>query len=95
MTKIVINKRYGGFSLSHEAIIEYNSRSGTPLSQYHRYDTKRDDPILVAIVEEWGSERVSGAYAKLAVVEVPDDANWEITEYDGMEHVAERHRTWS
>jgi len=31
----------------------------------------------------------------LKIVEVPDDANWYIAEYDGLEHVAERHRTWS
>jgi hypothetical protein len=28
-------------------------------------------------------------------VDIPDDVNWYIEEYDGNEHVAERHRTWS
>ena len=27
--------------------------------------------------------------------EIPDDVNWYIAEYDGIEHIAERHRTWS
>jgi hypothetical protein len=28
------------------------------------------------------------------VVEIPDDVNWQVEEYDGMEHIAEKHRTW-
>jgi len=56
-------------------------------------DAERANPILVALVEEWG-ERANGACADLKVVEVPDDAEWEIAEYDGNEHVAEKHRTW-
>ena len=30
-----------------------------------------------------------------AIVEVPDGGEWELDEYDGIEHVAEKHRTWS
>jgi hypothetical protein len=26
---------------------------------------------------------------------VPADAKWHVHEYDGLEHVAEDHRTWS
>ncbi len=32
--------------------------------------------------------------AKLEVVEIPDDVDWDIKDYDVMEHVAERRRTW-
>jgi hypothetical protein len=46
------------------------------------------------MVEEGGTD-VNGTYSDLKVVDVPDDVNWYIEEYDGMEHVAERHRTWS
>jgi len=55
---------------------------------------ERDDPILVSIVEDLGSEKCSGDYAKLVIVEIPDKVKWEIQEYDGMEWVAEIHRTW-
>lgn len=58
-------------------------------------DTDRDDPVLVRVVEELGSEEASGQCAELKVVEVPDDVKWHIAEYDGYEHVAEDHRTWS
>jgi hypothetical protein len=57
-------------------------------------DIERDDPDLVAIVEA-DAETVSGNHAKLQVVEIPDDVAWEIEEYDGLERVAEQHRTWS
>lgn len=57
-------------------------------------DEVRSDPVLVRIVEEMG-EAAGGRFASLKVVEVPDDAAWEISEYDGNEHIAETHRTWS
>jgi hypothetical protein len=49
---------------------------------------------LIRLIETKGSEWASGSHAKLNIVEVPDDANWEISEYDGIEHLAEVHRTW-
>lgn len=54
----------------------------------------RDDPDLVRVVEELGEE-ASGKYAELRIVEIPDGVEWEIEEYDGLEWVAEKHRTWS
>lgn len=57
-------------------------------------DVPRDDPDLVAIVEEMG-RAADGAHAKLQIVEIPDDVVWTVEEYDGSEHVAEQHRTWA
>lgn len=59
-----------------------------------RLEEKRADPILVQIVEEMGNA-ASGSCARLKIVEVPDDVDWEIHEYDGSESVAEKHREWS
>ena len=56
-------------------------------------DIDRADPILVQVVEELGEE-ADGTYASLKVVEIPDDVEWQIDEYDGSEWVAEKHRTW-
>lgn len=58
------------------------------------YDIARNDPILVQVVEELDGE-ANGHYSSLKIVEIPEDVEWEIDEYDGMEHVAEKHRTWS
>jgi hypothetical protein len=54
----------------------------------------RNDPHLVRVVEELGKD-ANGACAKLKIVEIPDDVEWEIAEYDGSEHVAQVHQTWS
>ncbi len=56
-------------------------------------DLKRDDPALVAAVKELGTS-ANGEFAKLEIIEIPDDVEWEIEEYDGHEWVAEKHRTW-
>jgi len=54
----------------------------------------RDDPDLVRVVEELG-EKANTRYSDLRVVEIPDGVEWEINEYDGYEHIAEKRRTWS
>lgn len=56
-------------------------------------DLERDDPVLIAVVKELG-EKANGHYANLQIVDVPDDVKWQIEEYDGLEWVAEAHRTW-
>jgi hypothetical protein len=94
MIKVVINKDFGGFGLSDEAEALYKERKGITDPHWAYYDILRDDPILVQIVEEMG-DKANGGYAELKVVEIPDDADWYVEEYDGSEWVAERHRTWS
>ena len=139
MTKVVVNRCFGGFNLSGPAIVAYAKRKGieahhwtrpyicsllgktveakgifhgatvalvpqpegepvpVPEGQdYHvdRFDLERDDPDLIAVIEELGDE-ANGSCSKLKVVEIPSDVEWGIEEYDGLEHVAEKHRTWS
>jgi len=113
MTKIVINRQYGGFSLSHEAVMRYAELKGIELratpceslpgvyydytlpdgNYWIWYDLARDDPVLVQTVEELG-KKADGQYSNLVVVSIPDDVQWHIGEYDGLEWVAENHRTW-
>jgi len=54
---------------------------------------KRDDPILIKVVEQL-KEQASGECSKLKIVEIPDYVDYIIEEYDGYEHIAEKHRTW-
>lgn len=58
-------------------------------------DAERGHPLMVRVVEELGSERASGQFAKLKIVEVPDGVDFEIDEYDGIETVRERGRSWA
>jgi hypothetical protein len=53
----------------------------------------RGDTDLIAVIEEMGEKANSWA-ADITIVEIPDDVKWHIHEYDGLEHVAEDHRTW-
>lgn len=59
----------------------------------HRSASARSCPALVTLVERIGP-LANGNYAKLKIVEIPDGVDFEIDEYDGIEHIAETHRTW-
>jgi hypothetical protein len=139
--KIVINRCFGGYGLSHQAVMRYLDLNGITVypeqSEGHwkfwtywlvkpegRFEVKeneefyamsmeerqahnqkysdetfgdrdisRNDPVLIQVIEELG-DAANGEHAELAIVEIPDDVEWEISEYDGREHVAEKHRVW-
>ena len=57
------------------------------------YDIARNDQYLVRVVEEMGDE-ANGRFSELKVVDIPDDVEWQIDEYDGLESVHEVHRVW-
>ncbi len=102
--KVVINKCYGGFGLSRKAIDMYcEVRSINPgkwndtwsfYEDFSDRDIDRNDPALIDIVDKLGDE-ANGMCAKLRIVDIPDDVDWGIEEYDGNEWIAEVHRTWS
>ena len=113
--KIVINKCYGGFGLSEEAVLLYAKKKGLNLiiernkglKLNHYYlnekkdgnyfcerDIQRNDPILVQVVKELGV-KANGSCSELKIVEIPDDVEWIIEEYDGKEWVSEDHRRWA
>ena len=65
-----------------------------PGNGFAEWDIERTDPILIEVVEQLG-DLANSRYAKLKVVEVPDDIKWEIKDDNGIEWIAEQHRTWS
>ena len=93
MQKIAINSCYGGFDLNDEAKARYKEITGKDFPMF-RWDNERDDPALIRVIEELG-EKANTRYSELRVIEIPDDVEWQIEEYDGNEWVAEKHRTWS
>ncbi len=79
MIKMVLNKCYGGFGLSEEALkalgVEWES------------DVDRTDARLVEMVEA-DPEAVRDSYAELKVVSLPEETtDYYIDEYDGFESV--------
>ena len=93
MTRVLVNSCFGGFGFSDFVLKEFNKRTGDSCEgNEERYRTHE---VIIDIFEEFGSEKCSGNYAKLKLIEIPDDVDYEITEYDGMEKVEECHRSWS
>lgn len=90
--KIVVNRCFGGFTLSEAAYKELGLEWDGYGFDYNDHD-KRNAPELVACVEKLG-EKSWGPYSNLEVVEIPDDVKWEIEEYDGSETIHEVHRSW-
>lgn len=99
--KVVINRCYGGFSVSELVFeklgVEYDGYGyiDTELG-YKEHDTEkiRSDPRLIAAIEAVGLEAASGRHASLTIVDIPDNIDWYIDEYDGIETVHEEHRSW-
>ena len=88
--KVVINRCWGGYGLSKEAY-EY---LGLDWDNYgKKFKNDRNNPKLIEVVEKL-AEKASGKFASLKVVEIPDDIDWYIHDYDGMETVKEEHRSW-
>lgn len=53
----------------------------------------RSDSRLIQMLKELGPA-ANGACAKIIIVPIPRGTEYEIGEYDGMEHIAEKHRKW-
>jgi hypothetical protein len=149
--KVVINERFGGFGLSHKAVMRYAELKGitlyagideiakkvygdratldnpdilihytyVPYEEYNkiadeeskkpaaprRYekssalyfsvsDIPRNDPLLIQIIQEMG-DGANSRFSQLKIIDIPDDVEWEIEEYDGNEWVSEKHRRWN
>ena len=78
--ELVINKCFGGFSLSDMAC------KALGLSSPYD-DIDRDNHELIKVVRKMGAQ-ADGRNAKLSIVEIPFEAtDWHIDEYDGFESV--------
>lgn len=79
---LVLNKQYGGWSISAQA--------AEVLGLDTRYPdcTPEVTKAVADLISTHGSEFVSGPFARLEVVEIPDNTtDYEINEYDGYETV--------
>lgn len=96
---ISLNKVVEYDGKSNEFIILYSTEKlnkNSTLKKRGYFDPcriRRDDPDLIKVVEKLG-DTANSKYSKLKIVEIPDGINWEVEEYDGIEWIAESHRTW-
>lgn len=78
--KFVLNKCFGGYSVSEFAQKEIGSEYSDP---------DRDEAVttkLIELIEKYGSEAISGRNAKLTIVEIPDTVtDYDYYDYDGYE----------
>lgn len=142
MKKVILNKCYGGFSLSEEAHRLYAMKKGFEVFAYKndRYSAKnkqsyykkleknedalfkyyftkdfgnnsvissedyakysfslgagdREDKTLIEVVEELG-EKSNSPFSSLVVVEIPDDLEYVIDDYDGIETLHQKVQEW-
>jgi len=141
--QIVINKCYGGFSISIKALIELIEMNADCIDKHSLEDYYGEDykdefykdkkemdvigeylvnnfycmvirplkdkvPVLyrlsnddstrtnkdfIKVVNKLG-EASYGSCAKLKIIDIPIDVKYSIEEYDGIEWIAEVHRTW-
>jgi hypothetical protein len=80
--KVLYNAKYGGFSFSDAFLDEFKKRHPEK-----KWSVERTDPDVIALFEELGCDKSSGYCADLRIEEIPDDVEFEIDEYDGMETV--------
>lgn len=100
--KIVVNKCYGGFSVSKRVYdklgIKWNGYGYLTNEDFgisnENYDAYRADPRVIKIIEEIGEKEASGHLAELQIIDIPDGIEWEIDDYDGKERIDEVHRSW-
>lgn len=138
--KIVINRCFGGYELSYEAMMEYAKlkciklyayyqryninismeenpyieytgigekpyllhyatkkiKNSNELNKYYFSENKieRTDIMLIRVVEKLGN-KANGEHADLKIITIPDNIEYEITDYDGIETVEEKHRSWN
>ena len=82
------------FPLIHYSVKPVELGKNPKNKDYFSADSiKRDDPVLVEVVERLKG-LANGDCAELKIVSIPDDVDWEISEYDGQESVEEKHRSW-
>lgn len=79
--KMIINDCYGGFGIRMDILEKLK------LTAYSEDDDViRGNPQLIKMIE--AGEDISGDYAKLKVIEIPDEStDWYLDEDDGWESV--------
>jgi len=86
-----------GWKIGQDELIQLRTMSFSDNKYWSKHgDSKefRINPDVIEAIETLGSETCSDTLARLLVVEIPDGVGFEIEEYDGLESIHEKHRSW-
>lgn len=76
--KVIINNCYGGFGIRKDVVTNLGYKG------YECYSYNlRTDSRVIAMVEN--GEDVGAPYSELVIATIPDNVDWWIDEYDGLE----------
>ena len=93
--KIVVNKAFGGFRIPEKLVKELGWYcvyfKGGESDDDPSYDEHADPELIAALERMIENGEIIGP---LKIVEIPDDVNWYIEDYDGIETIHEVHRSW-
>ena len=103
--KIAINRCWGGFGLSEAVFDELgikwtgygyleNENFPSISKSEEDYNAWRAHPDLIAAIEAVGLDKASASMSEVVIVDIPDDIEWELQDYDGQESIHEVHRSW-
>ena len=97
--KVALNRCMGdGFKLSEQAVQLYARLTKTDVetaSAHIATKLRRDDALLIAIIEKLGSAAASGFCANIVVISIPASLQgWMVEEVEGREWIAESHLKW-
>jgi len=92
MPEILSNSCYGGFGFSDEFCAEFmRLYPDTPEYYLEVYTCQkgpaRTDPRVIALFKKMGRKASSGQFAHLTLETIPDDLDYYITDYDGIETI--------
>jgi len=92
-------KKYNSTDDYKEEKVIYNRELNGEDTFFNRYwevwiNDERENPLLLKVIKKLG-KKANSRFSDLKIVKIPADIEYEIEEYDGMEHIAEVHQTWS
>jgi len=88
--KVVINDCFGGYGLSKKAY-KWLGKKWDDFG--FLFEDDRTNERLIKCVEAL-KEEANGEYASLKIVDIPDDIEYTIHSFDGIESIHELHREW-
>ena len=89
--KILINNKQGFFDVSEKVefwLIDKKSWKKEDF-EFENLKANRNNPELIEAVEFFGLQDSSSEFSQLSIVEISENVQWQIFDYDGVEFVVE------